>query len=739
MFDRAGFGIAIIDLDGRFVDANPAYVGLTGYSLDELREMNYLALTHPDDRDLNRSGLAALLRGEIESFDLEKRYITSDGRTVWIRGKVTRIGGDDEPVHVVGTFEDNTAAKAAEREVVRLSNEVERTTDQLRLTFESMSDAVYVVDHAWRFTYLNSHAERLLRRGADDLRGKEIWSEFPDAIDTPLHATYHRAVEAGTSQELDEFHFAPLESWFRVAAFPSDQGLTVYFDDITDEREARLAISRQAALLDEATDAIIVRRRDHIITYWNRSAERLYGWPASEAVGCDIRTLLHDNVARFDEANAELLARGSWTGEFVLRSRTGDRIIVAARWTLIRDHDTDHDVVLAVNTDVTDQRRTELQLVRAQRLESIGTLAGGVAHDLNNTLAPILLASEMLHEEEDDADRGELISMILNSARRGADLVSQLLSFARGVDGDREPVDVAELLHAVYSIVRETFPKDIVVRTEVQAGLESVTGDRTQLQQVLLNLAVNARDAMPDGGTITLSASTVELDGQYLVAADGASPGRYVLIEVEDDGHGMAADVLDRVFEPFFTTKQPGSGTGLGLSMSAGIVQSHGGFLRAYSEIGSGSRFRVYLPSASHPAAPSDPSPSVAAPLRGTGETVLVVDDEDAIRSTTRRTLEHAGYLVVEAANGAAAVAAFARFQEQIDVVLIDMMMPVMDGPSAIHALRSLDPHARIVAASGLHGNGKTTRAANAGVRHFLPKPYTSAGLLQAIAEALAD
>ncbi|MFP5489795.1 MAG: ATP-binding protein, partial [Acidimicrobiia bacterium] len=374
-------------------------------------------------------------------------------------------------------------------------------------------------------------------------------------------------------------------------------------------------------------------------------------------------------------------------------------------------------------------------------------LAGGVAHDLNNTLSPILLASDMLLDMlseaelglDADADPAELVATIGSSARRGADLVAQLLSFARGVDGERVPVDVGELLRSAERIVRETFPKNITVSVHVAPVLEAVVGDRTQLQQVLLNLAVNARDAMPDGGTISMSASNVELDGQYLVTTDGVGPGRYVVIEVEDDGHGMAADVLDHVFEPFFTTKDPGAGTGLGLSMSAGIVQSHGGFVRAYSEVGSGSRFRVYLPTAARRQAEPAADDSGAPSRRGAGETVLVVDDEDSLRAMTRRTLESAGYLVVEAGNGAEAVAVFAREQERVAVVLIDMMMPVMDGASAIHALQSLDPEVRIVAASGLHGNGQTARASNAGVQHFLPKPYTSSSLLDTIAAALAD
>jgi nitrogen-specific signal transduction histidine kinase len=394
-------------------------------------------------------------------------------------------------------------------------------------------------------------------------------------------------------------------------------------------------------------------------------------------------------------------------------------------------------VILTIDEDITERTRTEQQMLRAQRLESLGTLAGGIAHDLNNTLAPILLATELLTTRDITSDQRELLGTIQASARRSADLVEQVLLFARGVEGNRVPIDVGTLLHDVQIIVKDTFPRNVRLITEVPEGLATVLGDSTQLQQVVLNLAVNARDAMPDGGELTIMADPVTLDAQYAASHPEALPDDYVRIVVADTGIGMTQETQDRLFEPFFTTKAPGVGTGLGLPTSAAIVRSHGGFMQVYSELDAGTRFHVYLPVTTEPVAgPVEPPAASAAP-RGNGELILVVDDEDHVRAMTRQTLSSHGYEVLEAANGAEAISVYAEHREQVDLVMTDMMMPIMDGPATIRALLRLDPGLRIVGASGLHTSGATAQAQAAGVEHFLPKPFNSVQLLEIIADAL--
>jgi two-component system, cell cycle sensor histidine kinase and response regulator CckA len=388
--------------------------------------------------------------------------------------------------------------------------------------------------------------------------------------------------------------------------------------------------------------------------------------------------------------------------------------------------------------DVTERRKLEQQFLRSQRMESIGTLAGGIAHDLNNVLAPILLSIDLLRGDLHPDDRNEILDSLEASASRGAEMIGQVLTFARGAEsGRRLRVQPGTLIHDLEKLSSETFPRSIAVISEVEAGLPFVDGDPTQLHQVLLNLCVNARDAMPAGGTLTLGAKRVEIAERSAHASATTPPGIYVILSVEDSGVGIPHDQLDRIFDPFFTTKAVGSGTGLGLSTSLAIVQSHGGFIRVYSEPGVGTTFRVYLP-AGDVDAEATPELSTAALPRGNGETVLVVDDEPSVRQITRQTLEAFGYRTIVAADGAEAVATYASRQREIDVVITDMMMPVMDGVTTIKVMRRMNRRVRIIAASGLAANGNVSKAADAGVNYFLPKPYTAQKLLTTLRDVLA-
>jgi PAS domain S-box-containing protein len=497
-------------------------------------------------------------------------------------------------------------------------------------------------------------------------------------------------------------------------------------------------LAEQASLLDKAQDAIIVRDLGHRITYWNKSAERLYGWTAAEVLGQVARDLQPD-AAVFDDAMRKVLDQGDWVGELSQVGKDGRHLTVESRWTLVKDEAGRAAAVLVINTDITERTRLEQQFLRAQRLESIGTLAGGIAHDLNNVLTPIMVSIGMLQEGERDEERLSILSTLETSARRGADMVQQVLSFARGVEGRRVQVQVGDVVRDVERIANDTFLKNIDARTCLPDDLWTVSGDPIQLHQVLLNLCVNARDAMPDGGSLTLSAANVTLDAAFVSANIDAKEGRHVMLQVRDTGAGIPHDVVDRIFEPFFTTKDVSKGTGLGLSTSLAIVKSHGGFIRVDSAPGEGSTFSVYLPAQA--ASLPDPARPMKVELpRGHGELILVVDDEAPVRLVTRRMLEAFGYRVALASDGAEAVALYAGQKDEIAAVITDMMMPVMDGPATIRALKSMRADVRIIAASGLHGRGTDPDAGEtASVRHFLPKPYSAESLLTALKRVLSE
>ena len=427
-----------------------------------------------------------------------------------------------------------------------------------------------------------------------------------------------------------------------------------------------------------------------------------------------------------------------WVEEYRYLRKDGTYAVVQDRGHVIRDAGGKAIRMVGGMTDITEHKKLLTQYLRAQRMESIGTLAGGIAHDLNNVLSPILMSVDLFRLTAADETTKKLLTTIEQSARRGADLVRQVLTFARGVEGSHHvAIKVEHLIKDIARIASETFPR--AIRTEVHLGrdLWPVSGDATQLHQVILNLVVNARDSMPDGGMLNLAAENVTVDAQYAATSRDAKPGAYLCATISDTGCGIPADKVDRIFEPFFTTKEVGKGTGLGLSTAHAIVKSHHGYITVYSEPGKGTTFKVYIP-ADPSLRPSEAArPSLPTLPRGHGETILVIDDETAILSITQQTLEAFGYRVLTAHDGAEAVAIYAQHRDSIAVVITDMVMPIMDGLATIHALMRINPNVLVVAASGLNSNGRVAKAASAGVKHFLPKPYTSETLLVTLHELL--
>ena len=503
--------------------------------------------------------------------------------------------------------------------------------------------------------------------------------------------------------------------------------------DLTARKKSEEQFAEQAALIDETRDAIMVRDLTQHITFWSKGAERLYGFAAHEVKGRSAPELLHVDAVEFARADNAVRTAGIWNGEIQKRTEAGVLRTLDSRWTLVRDSQGHPRSILTIDTDITERKKLEQQVLRAQRMDSIGTLAGGIAHDLNNVFAPIIMSLDLLRMTFNDSASVELIEMIASSAQHGADMVKQVLSFARGVEGERAPLELKLLVAEIQRIANDTFLKDIQVRTVVPDDLWPVFGDRTQIHQVLLNLCVNARDAMPDGGLLSISAENVLLDEHYAGLHIDAKPGPHVVLHVEDNGQGMPASVMEKIFEPFFTTKEIGSGTGLGLSTSLAILKSHGGFIHVYSEIGKGTNFKVFLP-----ALPDSPSQIPAAALttmpRGRGELILVIDDEKVVREITQRTLEAFGYRAVLAENGAEGIAIYATRKAEISVVLTDMTMPVMDGPSTIRVLRSLNPRVLVIGTSGRTGEVSSLVA-----NHFLSKPYTARKLLTVLQQILEE
>ncbi len=603
--DVARIGILVTASDGTPISANPAFCDLLGYDEADVRASSLLALTHPDDRAAVARRYEQVRRDEQAARHFEQRYLHRDGSTVLARVSASRVhGAKGAATATVTVVEDASEGKAAQAPAAQAA--AAQVATRLMAALETMTDAFYVLDDAWCFTYVNARGEQLLRRDRASLLGHRVWEAFPETVDSPLYLAYHRAVAQRATVVLEAYHHEPTDRWFEVSAYPSDGGLAVCFRDLSERR---------------------------------------------------------------------------WVEE---------------------------------------------RLRQAQRLESLGTLAGGMAHDLDNVLAPIVASIGLLREGERDARRLELLTTIEDSALRGADMVQQVLSLARGSERDHECVDVGTLLEEIARIVRETFPRGIRCTTVVEPAARHLEADGTQLHQVLLNLAVNARDAMADGGHLRLSARRVTLEADALPAHRVA--GDYVRLDVTDEGTGITEGDLARAFDPFFTTKPPGQGTGLGLSTAEVLVRNHGGFIDVDTVPGHGTTFKVHLPaSCSSPSTPRQPE-RTQLPL-GQGEVTLLVEDEAALRDLTRQMLIASGYGVLEAADGEEAVEVLTEHGQDVDVVIVDAVMPRRDGPSLLAWMRSRGSTLPVVLASGRLGELDPPLEADAHV----PKPYTAAMLLDAL------
>lgn len=728
LFENAIDPIFIVDSDLKYKDVNKKAVELFGFSKEEFQNMRVLDVIPPEQISRSEREFDKLrIKGSYEKFTGKMR--TKDGRFLDIEVSSSAIIRHGEVIGSRDIVRDITERK-------RIEEELRHSEEKYRSLIENIQDGVFSIQGD-KILFANEAFARMAGYRVEEVIGKDF-RELVAPEDRKLVEERYYQKQAG-KDFLKECEFRVLQRDGGRVIVNMNVGFITYqgrvasigtVKDVTERKRSEEKIKEQAEFLDKARDAIVVMDLDNRIIYWNESAVRLYGWNEKEALGENASNVLYKDPAQINEALRCLIEKSEWIGELYQVTKDGKEIIVESRWTLMKDSGGNARSILIINTDITEKKKLETQFLRAQRMESIGTLAGGIAHDINNVLTPIMLSLELLKERFPDEKSQKLLNIIKGSTQRGANLVKQVMSFARGIEGEYTILDLKLLINDIEKITKETFPKSIEIRTSGSKNLRAISGDFTQLHQVLMNLCLNARDAMPDGGILIISAENLFNNGSDI------KDRPYILITVSDNGTGIPEEFIDRIFEPFFTTKEPGKGTGIGLSTAFSIVRSHEGFIDVDSIPGQGTIFRVYLPALEMTDSQEDQEqPSGIIP--GNKESILVVDDEASVRETTRATLEAYGYSVITADNGKEAIELYSENVEKIRVVITDMIMSAIAGPETIQAIRKINPLIRIVAVSGLMEIDKLKSFAEGHVDAYLSKPYTAVELLNTIHEVL--
>ncbi len=724
LLTAAPIGIFQADRQGNCLFMNQQCLQIMGATLPAVLGQGWSNFVHPEDRSWLLAQWQETLATKYE-FNADYRFLTPQAQINWVR------------VNASATFDEAGDVNGYLGTVLKISDNQPIAVAQPR-DFSLLSTApvgMFQTDAAGSSLFINPYCLKLmgitLAEGLD-----QGWANFLHPDDRQrVFAEWDEAVLAN-QDFISEHRFVTPQArvnWVSAKATPTrdETGIiTGYIGtviDISERKVAEQTILEQTALLNVATDAIIVCDLENRIQFWNHGAECIYGWQSAEVIGLTKSHLFH-----LDKSPAAVMAlntvrqQSAWQGELQKLTKAGKEVVVESRWTLLHDEAGQPKSLLCVDTDVTGKQLLERQFLRAQRLESLGTLASGIAHDLNNVLTPILGAAQLLPQTLPSLDERSqrLLAMLVESSQRGSSLVKQILTFARGMDGERTTIQVRHILAEIISIVRQTFPKSIEIHLHLATeDLRMVSVDATQIHQVLMNLFVNARDAMPNGGSITASAQNLVLDDTS-AKLHNVDAGSYLKITVADTGVGIGKEQIDRIFDPFFTTKA--TGTGLGLSTVLGIIKSHGGFIHVYSELALGTCFNIYLPVA----AQSEEKQPVETPglFDGNGQLVLVVDDEAAIREIAKASLEAYNYRVMLAGDGIEAIDLFDLHRDEIAIVMLDMMMPHLDTPSIIGVLKQMNPAVQIVLMSGLATNESIVSEYE--LQAFLTKPFTMTDLL---------
>lgn len=781
MFNQAPMGIALIDsLTGRLYEVNPMFAKIAGRTVEQMENIDWMSITHPDDVREDLDNMALLNAGKISGFQMQKRYLHSDGTAVWINMTIAplRAGDRTRPRHLA-MIEDITERKMSENLIrIRLNLMEYSATHSLdELLQKTLDEAANLTNSLIGFYhFVESDQETLSLQAWSTRTAKEfckaegkalhyrtdqagVWVDCVQERKPVIHNDYsslpHRKGTPEGHVALIRELVVPIMRSGQIVAIvgignkptdytEKDVEVVSYLGDvawvITERKRAEKALKERdiqyRTLFEESIDGVYSVLKDGAITDANLSFCELFGYTKEEMIGKNIGELYLDPADR-PRFQKEIDKEGFVKDyEMTLRKRDGIETDCLISSSVHFGKDGGIAGYRGIVRDLTAHKALQKQLQQAQKMEAVGTLAGGIAHDFNNLLQVVLGYSELVLADENlpEGLRDDL-GRVLLAGKNGADLVRRLLTFSRKTETKPLNLDLNQRIGQTQKFLERTIPKMIDIQAILADDLARIYADPTQMDQVLMNLAVNARDAMPEGGKLVIETVNVVIDEDYATSHLETKPGRYVLLCVSDTGSGMDKETLEHIFEPFYTTKGQGQGTGLGLAMVFGIVKQHQGFINCYSEVGRGTTFKIYLPAVI--AENKSDEPVVTAMPRGGTETILLIDDEEFLRDLGKRILGRSGYTVLTAASGKEALNLYEREKGKISLVLLDLNMPEMGGKECLEELLRINPGVKTLIASGFAANGQTKEAMATGARGLVAKPYDIRQMLQSVREVL--
>lgn len=734
LIDNVPYGIYVKDKDCRKVLANPADVQNMGCHSEaevlgksdfdfypkEIAE-NFFA----DDHTVIQQGKIILNR--------EEYFFDPDGKKHWLW--TTKVPLRDETGMIIGLV--GIGANITERKSIEEA--LRRSEAELRALFESMKDVILVLGKDGRFLRVSPTDDSLLHRPAAELIGRTSYEVFPKEQAEYFLSVIRKTLESGKTQNAEyAIDIRGEEKWRNATVSPLTVDTVLWVArDITErkimEKGLRDSEKKYRDLVENALLAVYRTTTSGRIIYANKAMADMLEYNSTEELVSIKAFDLYKDFQQREGFVQELRMHGKTikTNEVEWVTKTGKIRNVLLSASL------DGEIISGMAKDITEFRTLEKQFLQTQKLEGLGNIAAGIAHDFNNILGVILGYADLLSQSAFDPKKFQRgTQAILKSGERGKSLVKQLLTFARKTETMFGSVDVNEIVSEIEKLMRETFPKTIVISTKLRDDLPIISGDASQINQVLLNICVNARDAMPKGGEFTISTDVVA--GEVLVSVfPDAVAKRYVEIRLEDTGTGMSEDTRHRIFEPFFTTKEVGKGTGLGLSVAYGIMQSHRGFIDVASQPQKGAIFSVYFPVFEYSREDFSAAVQSTQEISGGTDTVLIIEDEEMLRDLLRTILESKGYSVLAAGDGEEGVETFKKYNDRIAVVLSDLGLPKLSGEETISAIRRLNPEARVIIASGFIDPDIRSELEVFGVKDFILKPYVANEVLKVVRDVI--